>query len=148
MGQSLTQLYIHLVFGTKFRQNLINSQVADSLHAYIGGILKNKECKPVIINSVPDHIHILFQLSKNFTLTSIVQDVKKDSSKWMKTQGISNFAWQSGYGAFSVSNTKLEVVKKYIRNQHEHHKKQSYKEEVEAFLTSNKMEYDKEYFWR
>lgn len=111
MGQSLSQMYIHLVFGTKYRYPYINENVEDSLHAYIAGILKNLESPAIKINSVPDHIHILFRLSKNYALAKVVEEVKKESSKWMKTQGVTGFTWQGGYGAFSVSSYKVEIVK-------------------------------------
>ena len=87
MGQSLSQIYIHLVTGTKFRQPLINPVIEDGLHAYMAGILKNMESPAIKINSVPDHIHILFRLSKNFALAKVVENVKKESSKWMKDEG-------------------------------------------------------------
>lgn len=134
MGQSLSQLYVHLVFGTKYRYPYINETVEPSLHAYIAGILKNLGSPALKINSMPDHIHILFRLSKNYTLAKVVEEVKKQSSKWMRQQGVSGFTWQGGYGAFSVSSYKVEVVKNYIIRQKEHHKNVSYKKEVEKFI--------------
>ena len=149
MGQSLSQLYVHLVFGTKYRRPYINETVEKSLHAYIAGILKNLESPALKINSMPDHIHILFRLSKNYALAKVVEEVKKQSSKWMKQQGVRGFTWQGGYGAFSVSSYKLEVVTNYIIRQKEHHKIVSYKDEVEKFIKEYKLtEYEAEYFWR
>jgi REP element-mobilizing transposase RayT len=149
MGQSLSQLYIHLVFGTKFRRPYIKKEFAEGLHSYMGGILNNMECHPIKINSMPDHIHILFKLSKNFALAKVVEAVKKDSSLWMKQNGVPGFVWQIGYGAFSVSDYKVEVVKNYIVNQERHHKKRSFEQEIEAFFKSYQVaEYQKEYFWR
>lgn len=149
MGQSLSQMYIHLVFGTKFRYPYINENVSDSLHAYIAGILKNLESPALKINSVPDHIHILFRLSKNYSLAKVVEEVKKQSSKWMKEQGVTGFTWQGGYGAFSISSYKVEIVKNYIIRQQEHHKIVSYKDEVEKFIKDYKLSnYDAKYFWR
>lgn len=108
MGQSLAQLYTHLIFGTKARLPLISEQVESQLHAYMAGTLKEYQSPSLYINSVPDHIHILFRLSKNYALAKVVEEVKKGSSKWMKRTegGHLNFAWQTGYGAFSVSSTK------------------------------------------
>lgn len=102
----------------------------------------------MIINSVPDHIHILFRLSKNYALAKVVEEVKIQSSKWMKLEGSKGFAWQIGYGAFSVSSSKIENVKKYIINQKEHHKKKSFKQEIEEFVKKYDVEeYDERYFW-
>ena len=149
MGQSLSQMYIHLVTGTKFRQPLINPVIEDGLHAYMAGILKKMESPAIKINSVPDHIHILFRLSKNFALAKVVENVKKDSSKWMKDEGcVKEFTWQIGYGAFSVSSSKVDVVKRYIERQKQHHKIKTFKDEIEEFVAKyDVIEYDAKYFW-
>ena len=148
MGQLLSQLYVHLTFGTKFRQPFISESIEKSLHAYLAGIFKNHESPALIINSVPDHVHVLFRLSKNVALAKVIEEVKKNSSKWLKTQGVGEFKWQIGYGAFSVSSSKVEVVKRYIANQKEHHNKKTYKEEIEEFIREyDVIEYDEEYFW-
>lgn len=150
MGQSLSQNYVHLVFGTKGRKPLITVECEERLYFYMAGILKNMESPAIIINSVPDHIHILFRLSKNYALAKVVEMVKKESSKWMKTiiNGDKNFTWQIGYGAFSVSNSALETVKKYIQRQKEHHQVQSFREEFEEYvLHYDIIEYDPKYFW-
>lgn len=149
MGQSLSQLYIHLTFSTKGRHPFITEVVGIKLHAYIAGILKNKESPALKINSVQDHIHILFRLSKNYALAKVVEDVKKQSSKWMKSEGVEGFTWQIGYGAFSVSSSKVDVVSRYIERQKEHHQKVTYQQEVEEFIKEyDIVEYDREYFWR
>ncbi len=149
MGQSLSQMYVHLIFGTKNRHPFISDNIRPNLHAYMAGILKNKESPALRINSVADHIHILFRLSKNHSLAKVVEEVKKHSSKWMKTEGIHGFTWQIGYGAFSVSSSNLELVKEYVLNQMEHHKVKTFKEEVEEFIKqSDVIEYNEEYFWR
>lgn len=150
MGQSLSQLYVHLIFGTKVRHPYIKQELENHLHAYISGTLKNLQSHAIIINSVPDHIHILFRLSKNYSLAKVVEEVKKESSKWAKKQehGHPDFTWQTGYAAFSVSSSKLEAVKRYIINQKEHHKKITFKEEVEEFIRKyDVIEYDMKYFW-
>jgi len=150
MGQSLSQLYVHLTFGTKGRVPFINRNVENQLHAYISGTLKQFESPALIINSVPDHIHILFRLSKNYALAKIIEELKKSSSKWFKQEekGSLEFSWQIGYGAFSVSSSKVEVVRKYIMNQKEHHMNLSYKEEIEKFIKEyDIIEYDENYFW-
>ena len=117
----------------------------------MAGTLKKYESPALIINSVPDHTHILFRLSKNYALAKVVEEVKKQSSKWFKEieHGNSKFSWQTGYGAFSVSSSKLDVVRKYILNQKEHHRKVSYQEEVEEFVRQyDIIEYDPTYFWQ
>jgi len=148
MGQSLSQMYIHLVFRTKYGHPYIQENIEPALHAYMAGILKNMESPALKINSVPDHIHILFRLSKNYALAKVVEEVKKQSSKWMKEKGINGFTWQIGYGAFSVSSYKVEVVTNYIIRQKEHHKIVTFKDEVEKFMKEyNVLEYDAKYFW-
>lgn len=122
----------------------------DQLHAYIAGILKNYESPAININSVSDHIHILFRLSKNWALAKVVEEIKKQSSKWVKEiEGVNKkFSWQNGYGAFSVSSSKIEVVKNYIINQEAHHKRISYLAEVEEFIKKyDIIDYDPKYFW-
>jgi putative transposase len=150
MGQSLSQLYVHLTFATKFRQPLIRESIEDKLHAYMAGILKNMESPALIINSMPDHIHILFRLSKNFALVKVVEIVKKDSTKWIKTEwpDLSGFSWQIGYGAFSVSSYALETVINYIKGQKQHHHVQTYQNEIEDYVRKHDLnEYDERYFW-
>ena len=149
MGQSLSKLYVHLVFSTKNRQPFITPSFEESLHKYICGILSNFNSPVLAINSMPDHIHILFTLSKNYSLADTVEEVKKSSSKYMKSEGCKSFTWQPGYAAFSVSQSKLEVVKKYIQNQKNHHKKILFQEEVENFMKKYEVgDFNKEHFWR
>ena len=151
MSQSLSRVYVHLTYGTKNRFPFINERYGKQLHPYVSGILKNLESPALVINSMPDHIHILFRLSKNYALSKVVEEVKKSSSMYLKTlnKDLSSFAWQGGFGAFSVSSSKVEVVRKYIENQKEHHRKKTYREEVEEFLRSYDVEeYDPDYFWR
>ena len=150
MGQSLSQMYIHLVFGTKGRMPYLTSAIEKRVHAYMAGTLQQYESPALIINSVPDHVHILFRLSKNYALAKVVEEVKKESSKWIKTieGGTKLFKWQIGYGAFSVSSSKVETVKRYIKNQKEHHGYQTFQEEIEQFAKEyDIIEYDPKYFW-
>ena len=150
MGQSLSKLYVHLTFGTKGRFPFINYSIEARLHEYLAGTLKKYDSPALIINSVPDHVHILFCLSKNYALAKVIEEIKKGSSKWMKEieNGNSKFSWQIGYGAFSVSSSKLEIVKNYIVNQKQHHKSKTYREEVEEFLKEyDVLEYNPKFFW-
>lgn len=113
--------------------------------------MKNYESPALKINSVQDHVHIFFRLSKNYALAKVVEDIKKQSSKWLKEidRNNSKFNWQTGYGAFSVSSSKVEIVKQYIQDQKEHHKKRSYREEVEEFIKQyDLIKYNPDYFWR
>jgi REP element-mobilizing transposase RayT len=119
------------------------------LHSYLGGILRQWESPAILVNSVADHIHILFCLSKNHALKDVVEEVKKGSSKWIKGRGqeFASFFWQAGYGAFSVSQSHVPSVKRYISNQEAHHKKLGFQDEFRAFLKRYEIEYDERYVW-
>ena len=128
MPQSLARLHIHLVFSTKNRETLIADLVRDSLHRYMASVLQNLGCAPVLINSVEDHAHLLFDLARTVSISQVVEEVKKSSSKWIKTQGqeFAGFAWQAGYGAFAVSESNVGTVRTYIANQREHHRTKTF----------------------
>ena len=149
MPQSLVHNYIHITFSTKNRQPFIDKNISNELYAYLAGICKNKECKPIIIGGYKDHIHILCLLSQKITLMKLIEQIKSHSSKWMKTKGkqYQNFYWQRGYGAFSVNPTEIDTVEAYIKNQEEHHKKRSFKDEYRAFLKKYKIDYNEKYVW-
>ena len=147
MPQSFATLYTHLVFSTKDRRPLIEPHLKDELHSYMAVVLQNMDCHAIIINSMPDHIHILLNLSRTVTVAKAAETVKANSSKWLKTKTNSWLGWQSGYGAFSVSNSRLGAVSKYIRNQEKHHAKASFKEEFIKFLDENGIDYDEHYLW-
>lgn len=149
MGQSLVKNYVHIVFSTKYRQPLITEAVEAELYAYLGGICKELGCQPLKVGGYSDHVHILCMLSKKLALMTLVEKVKANSSKWMKTKGAEflNFYWQDGYGAFSVNPAEVQVVVKYIANQKAHHDKQNFKDEFRAFLKKYEVEYDERYVW-
>lgn len=149
MSQSLSKLYVHIVFHTKYNQDLIKADVEKELYAYFGGILKQNNCVPIAINGIENHIHILCIMSKNIALADLLEELKRNSSRWIKTKGMAytNFAWQGGYGGFSVSQSKVDVVKRYIENQKEHHKTESFKEEYHRFLKEYGIDYNEEYLW-
>jgi REP element-mobilizing transposase RayT len=123
MSQSLANIVVHLVFSTKERRQLLRDEERGHLHAYLTGILKNHDSPLIEINSVRDHIHILFAQSKNHAPAKIVEQVKSSLSGWIKTQNpaYGDFAWQAGYGEFSVSPMHVETVREYIRRQPEQH---------------------------
>ncbi|HBS87830.1 MAG: transposase [Bacteroidetes bacterium GWF2_38_335] len=149
MPQSLSKVYVHIIFSTKHRKNLIDENIEPVLHEYIGGICKGLECNPLIIGGYKDHIHILCLLSRKISQMKLVEEVKKQSSKWIKTKDAeySNFYWQDGYGIFSINPTQIDVVIKYIENQHEHHEEKSFQDEFRSFLKKYKIEYDERYVW-
>jgi len=149
MPQSLSQIYIHLVFGTKIHEPLLENSVRDELHRYAATILHNLESPAITIGSVSNHVHILFSLSRNYPVRKIVEEVKKSSSKWLKTKdGISaNFQWQNGYGVFSVSQSGLHDVIDYIEKQHDHHRHVSFQEGYRKFLQKYNIEFDERYVW-
>lgn len=150
MSQSLTKLYIHLTFSTKDRLPIIPKSTKTNLHSYLAGTFKSLKSPALIINSVPDHIHALFRMSKNVSLAKVVEQIKKSSSKWMKeTTGNKSFYWQTGYGAFSVSSSKIETTTRYIARQEIHHQHLSYREEIEKFIQKyDVVEYNPDYFWK
>ena len=149
MAQSLSKVYVHITFGTKHRQKLIDENIKNRLFEYLGGICKGLECNPVQIGGYSDHVHILCLLSRKITQMKLLEELKKQSSIWIKTTGqaYSNFYWQDGYGIFSVSPSKVDVIINYIKNQDKHHQKLSFKKEFINFLTENEVEYDERYLW-
>jgi putative transposase len=149
MPQSLAKVLVHLVFSTKQRERVLTNDIREELHRYIAGILKNYESPAILINSVEDHLHILFSQSRNHSLADLAEQAKKGSSKWLKTKGpdFARFHWQNGYGAFSVSQSNVKQVTAYIQRQPEHHKRQSFQDEFLAFLKRHEIEYDERYVW-
>lgn len=149
MPQSLSQIYVHLIFGVKNHESLIADQVRDDLHRYMASILIGLESPAVAIGSFSNHVHILFSLSRNYRICKIVEEVKKSSSKWLKDQkGVTgNFYWQNGYGAFSVSQSGLHNVVDYIQKQQDHHRHVSFQEEYRKFLRKYNIEFDERYVW-
>ncbi len=149
MSQSLSKVYVHITFSTKNHQPFIDDAIEISLFEYIGGICKGLDCNPVKIGGHYDHVHILCLLSRKIAQMKLLEEIKKQSSKWIKTKGktYSNFYWQDGYGIFSVNPSEIDVVIAYIDNQQEHHKKVTFKDEFRAFLKKYKVDYDERYVW-
>jgi putative transposase len=147
--QSLAQVLVHLIFSTKNREPFLLDEVRPELHPYMATVLKANECPAILMNSVEDHAHVLFHLSKNRALCDVIESLKKDSSKWIKTKGrpYRNFHWQSGYGAFSVSQSNVAQVVRYIEKQKEHHRRRTFQEEFRAFLKRYQVPYDERYVW-
>jgi REP element-mobilizing transposase RayT len=149
MSQSLVKNLVHLVYSTKSRQPWIPDDHAAALFAYQAGIFKHWDSPALIIGGVEDHVHALFSLSKNHPLKKVVEEVKKGSSKWMKIDGprIAEFYWQAGYAAFSVSESNVEAVKRYIETQKEHHRKMNFQDELRAMFRKHKVQFDERYVW-
>jgi len=149
MPQSLVKNLVHLIFSTKNRASVLNDIVREALHAYSAGILNDLASPALLINSVPDHLHVLFNLNKNTALAHVVMEVKRGSSKWLKTQGDNfvAFHWQNGYGAFSVGESAVEAVKSYIANQQDHHRRVTFQEEFRVFLKRYEIAFDERYVW-
>lgn len=147
MPQSLSKLWVHIIFSTKGRYPFLNDNVSSEAHAYMAGILKNLGALVGEIGGTEDHVHILCSLPETLSLAELVEEVKKSSSQKMKTYGITNFYWQRGYGGFSVSQSEVETVVRYIKKQKEHHRKMSFQEEYKIFLEKHRVDYDEKFVW-
>ncbi|WP_372846746.1 IS200/IS605 family transposase [Pontiella sp.] len=149
MPQSFCQLHAHIVFSTKNREPYLGESIRPKVHAYMTGILSELGCSGILIGGFVDHVHCLCQLSKKEAPVKIVQMLKQDSSKYIKTldDRLHTFGWQNGYGLFSVSPTHLDSVRKYISEQVEHHRVKSFQEEYREFLERYNVSFDERYAW-
>ena len=138
---------VHCVFSTKQRRNLITDSVRDDLWAFLGGIARKNGFKALIVGGTENHVHILLSLPATMPLAKAMQLVKGASSRWMNDKGFGDFAWQEGYGAFTVGISQKEHTMAYIRSQAEHHRKRSFEEEFLGFLKKHGVEYDPAYVW-
>ena len=137
MPQSLSAVYIHLVFSTKERRPLLRDKtIREKLHAQLGGISKTLECPPLIAGGVEDHVHLLCRFGRTITQAEWVKELKRVSNGWLKEQGRDyvDFGWQGGYADFSVSQSNLEKVQRYIADQEEHHRKMTFQDELRALI--------------
>ncbi len=149
MGSTLTNLVYHIIFSTKGRDPMIIPEIRDELHRYLGGIVKGEGGVLLQIGGMPDHIHMVIKLKPVHALSEIMQKVKGSSSKWTNEQNrlVGRFAWQEGYGAFTVSESQIPAVIRYVREQEEHHKSLSFKDEFILILERHWVKYDKQYLW-
>jgi REP element-mobilizing transposase RayT len=147
MSQSLARIGVHLVFSTKHREPLIPPEVRPALFAYLAGALNTINCPAIEVGGVADHVHLLFVLSKNLSLSKVVEEVKVESSKWAKEHIHPRFYWQGGYGAFSVSATNEPLVIAYIQQQEQHHRKTTFQDEVRELMRKSGQPLDERYFW-
>jgi REP element-mobilizing transposase RayT len=150
MPQSLVQIYVHLVFSTKHRQPfLADRDFRLRVHAYLAGISRNMNSPALIIGGVADHVHLLCRLSKTGEVSTLIRDLKRDSTKWIKEAkpDLSDFHWQQGYGAFSVSPAHVEALRVYIATQEEHHKTESFQEELRRLCAKYGVAIDERCAW-
>lgn len=147
MPQSLARVLLHVIFSTKHREPVIVQTMMSPLHSYLGGIARQLDCAPLQVGGIEDHVHILLGLGRTITIADLVKELKTGSSSWAKGHGAGEFAWQAGYGAFSVSESKVQEVIAYIRNQGEHHHHRTFQEEYREFLTRHGIACDERYVW-
>ena len=147
MGQSFTNLLYHILFSTKHRQPLITSMVENRLYGYLGGIIGGQKGIALEINGVVDHVHLLVKLSQNKSIADVLRDLKADSSGWVHKEfpSLKAFSWQLGYAAFSVSESLVERVRQYIRNQKQHHHKVTFQDELVSLLRAHGVDFDEKY---
>ncbi len=149
MAQSLSNILLHIVFSTKYREDSINPRIESSLYKYMGGIHRDMRCPALLIGGTTNHIHTLCRLERTVTVSKLLEAVKSDSSKWIKTQSeeFSRFAWQNGYGAFSIGASAIPTLQEYIKNQKQHHAKMAFKDEYRTLLAKYDIEFDERYVW-
>ena len=149
MPQSLSKVYLHIVFHIKTTCPPIRPSDFERVHAYIGQLVNKTGCVNIWVDGVEDHVHVLCLLSREETIAHLVEELKRNSSRWIKTidDCYKDFAWQGGYGAFSVSQSVVETTLEYIKNQQQHHKKQSFEDEYIGFLKMYNIEYNERFLF-
>jgi len=149
MAGTFTKLFYHIVFSTKHRQRFISAEIEDELYKYISGILRNLEGSCIEIDGVTDHVHILAILPPKIALSDVLREIKAGSSKWIHETKpkLAKFGWQDGYSAFTVSQSNIDAVRRYIREQKQHHKQLDFKTELVALLDKHQIAYDERYIW-
>ena len=149
MSQSLSSILVHLVFSTKNREPFITPNIEAELHPYMAKIFRELKSPSLAIDGTSDHVHILFSLSRIITVADVVEEVKTGTSKWIKIKGreFRSFQWQRGYGAFSIGQSNVEALKRYIREQKKHHQRRTFQDEYRKFLNAYGIDYDERYVW-
>ena len=150
MPQSLVQIYVHIVYSTKHRKPFLrDSQFRDRTHRYLAGICTNLKCPALIVGGTEDHVHALCRLGKTLEVANLIRDMKRDSSKWIKGEGprLAQFYWQQGYGAFSISPSHVEALKRYIASQQEHHRRETFQDELRRLCRKYGLDIDERYVW-
>ena len=150
MPQSLTQIYLHIAFSTKDRKPFLSDkEFRGRTHAYLAGICKNLDCPSLIVGGVEDHVHILCRYGETIEVATLLRELKRDSSKWIKIEQphLAEFRWQAGHGAFSISPSHVDALKDYIRNQEDHHRRESFQDEFRRLCKKYGIEIDERYVW-
>ncbi len=149
MPQSLSHVVIHTIFSTKHRRPfLLDSDLRSDTFAYLGGVCRSFDAIPLIIGGHTDHVHLLTTLPRTLSQSEFVKECKRPSTNWLKKEkGVEDFSWQSGYGVFSVSESRIPLVVHYIQQQEEHHRTKTFQEEYRQFLEKHKISYDERYVW-
>jgi putative transposase len=147
MAQTLSLNLVHIVFSTKQRQPLINDEIGPALHAYLAGTARRLNCECFRVGGVEDHVHLALRLASTRTSAKVVSEIKTSSSVWMKEHGVAKFAWQSGYGLFSVGPADLGALMHYIDDQRQHHAKRSFQDEMRGFCEKYHVPIDERYVW-
>jgi REP element-mobilizing transposase RayT len=149
MPQSFAAVYVHIVFSTKHRTPAIRSDWSERLYQYIGGIVANGRGELLAVGGMPDHVHLLVSLGRDWSLANLLREAKAGSSKWVHDHFPNDveFSWQNGYGAFSVSKSNLPAVKQYIADQEKHHLTMSFQDELRELLRRHGIEWDERYIW-
>lgn len=149
MAQSLSNVLLHLIFSTKCRRPWIKTEIDEDLAKYIAGTCRKLDCPSHKIGGTDDHLHIACSLSRTLAISKLVEDIKASSSKWLKTKGerYVDFAWQNGYGAFSIGQSQLPDLRQYIANQRDHHRRLSFQDEFRQMLAKYEVDFDERYVW-
>jgi putative transposase len=148
MAQSFAQVYLHIIFSTKERRKYLqNKSLRDELHRYLGGTCRHLDCPSLAVGGTDDHVHILCRLSRAYSISKLLRELKRESSKWIKTKDrqLADFHWQDGYGAFSISPAHVQALRLYIANQEKHHGKESFEDELRRVLKKYGLEYDERF---
>jgi len=147
MAQSFTNLLYHILFSTKHREPMITSTIENRLYGYLGGIIGGQKGIAFEINGMPDHVHLLVKLSQNKSIADVLRELKADSSGWVHREfpEFKTFGWQLGYAAFTVSESQIERVRQYIRDQKQHHRKITFREELISLLRAHGVDFDEKY---
>ncbi len=149
MADTYTQIYYHVVFAVRNRKYMITKDIKEDLYKYMSGIINNQKQKLIIVNGMPDHVHILLQCKPDMNLSNTVKEIKEHSTKYLNNEKMlgGKFYWQAGFGAFSVSKRDVDMIINYIKNQEEHHTRNSFKNEYIRFLKENEIEFKDEYLF-
>ena len=149
MANTYTCLHYHVIFSTKRRELWTAPEIEQRVWAYLGGISRQNDIKPLLVGGVEDHIHMLVTIPPPLSVSESLKRIKGGSSAWIKENfpGLEKFGWQDGYGAFTVSRSQIHEIESYIRNQREHHRVKTFQEEYRAFLDKHEIEYNERYLW-